>query len=1050
MKNCDRGFHWWHRHRARLGALVLSLLPCWLACAGLYVSTISPGNVPWPGGVVPYVIDPALSPAQRQTYLDGLREYELAANVHFVPRSSESQYILFKYNAAGPNAVSGNNPQSVEINLLTRSQICHEMGHSFGLLHEQTRADRNSFVNVLTANITAGNQFWFDIDPNGTAQGAYDFESVMHFSRDLFSVQPGVLDTLQARPGFERYQPRMGGLALSKGDREVMKFLYGAGPALSPVVTNTSEGGVGSLRAAIHYAIDHPGTTITFNIPTSDPGYAGGVFSIRLTGHLPALVVDGTSIDGTTQPGYAGSPLIVLDGSQILPEAGAVPGLLVYSANCTVKGLSIANFPWVGLALLLPDAHHNKVSGCRLGLDSAGVASAPNQFQGIQISGGASWNTIGGTSPTERNVIAGNAQYGIWISDANTTGNVVQGNYIGTNVSGLAAVPNAIGGLIITYGAHGNVIGGTLAGARNVISGNVNAGIWITGAGVDQNTVSGNYIGLNASGTGAVPNTFAGLYLLNGAKNNVVAGNVISGNTNEGVRIADAGTTGNVVRANYVGTTAAGNGAIGNGFGGITIYAGATGNLVGGTTAADRNVISGNGTVGLAFGDSGTADNSAYGNFIGTDATGTGSVPNGFAGVSFTTGASGNRLGDVQPGSGNLISGNGGHGVFVADAGTTGNIIRGNLIGTSATGAPALANAYSGVAIYSGAHGNVIGGAAGARNVISGNTNYGIVIAGAGSDSNLVQGNTVGLNAVGNGAVPNGWQGVAIYDSAALNQIGGVGLGESNLIAGNALDGIALFDASTRRNAFRANSIHDNGGAGIALYDGSNDAQPAPVLSSAVLGTSTAISGSLAAAASTLDRLEFFSSALADPSGFGEGSVYLGALNVTTNGAGNAPFTWNAAPTPRPGQFITATATNPAGSTSRFSQAVLVTTTDTDADGLPDSYENAHPGLNRLVNDAALDLDADGISNLGEFRAGTDPAVPASRLRLTASTTGSDIALDLATAVGVTYEIEKKADLGAGDWAVFMDNLLGDGTTIHIIDPAAPGAPRGFYRAFVK
>ena len=284
------------------------------------------------------------------------------------------------------------------------------MGHSFGLLHEHTRPDQSTYVNVLTANITSGNQHWFNVDPTGTAQGPYDFESVMHFGRDLFSTQPGVLETLQAKPGFEKFQPRMGGLALSKGDRAVMKFLYGSGPTLSSVVTNTSESGVGGLRAALDYAVDHPGTTITFNIPTSDPNYANGVFTIRLTGHLLPLVVDGTIIDGTTQPGYAGSPLIVIDGSQILPEAQAVPnsipGMFIYAANCTVKGLSVQNFPWVGLALLYSTAHNNSVRGCWFGLDhTCSAAAAPNQYQGIQISSGANLNTIGGTTAGDRNVL---------------------------------------------------------------------------------------------------------------------------------------------------------------------------------------------------------------------------------------------------------------------------------------------------------------------------------------------------------------------------------------------------------------------------------------------------------------------------------------------------------------------------------------------------------------------------------------------------------------------------------------------------------------------
>jgi hypothetical protein len=102
----------------------------------------------------------------------------------------------------------------------------------------------------------------------------------------------------------------------------------------------------------------------------------------------------------------------------------------------------------------------------------------------------------------------------------------------------------------------------------------------------------------------------------------------------------------------------------------------------------------------------------------------------------------------VQPGAGNLISGNAAYGVWLADPGTNGNLIRGNFIGTSANGAAALANAQSGIRILNGAQSNVIGGVVG-RNIISGNGNYGIVIADAGTNSNLVRGNTIGMNAAG-------------------------------------------------------------------------------------------------------------------------------------------------------------------------------------------------------------------------------------------------------------------------------------------------------------
>lgn len=1037
-------------------AIIIWFFACWPVSAGLYVNTISPGNVPWPGGTVPYVIDPALSPAQQQTYLNALREYELAANVHFIPRTSEAQYVLFKYDPTGFDSVSGSNPQVVAVSSLTRSQICHEMGHSFGLLHEHTRADQNTYVNVLSTNITAGNQHWFDIDPNGTAQGSYDFESVMHFRRDLFSVQPGVLDTLQAKLGFEKFQPRMDGLALSKGDRAVMKFLYGAGPTLSPVVTNTSESGVGGLRAAMHYAVDNPGATITFNIPTSDPNYANGVFTIRPTGHLLPFVVDGTIIDGTTQPGYAGSPLLVLDGSQILPEAelvpGSVPGMLMYAANCTVKGLSFQRFPWVGLALLLPDAHNNAVRGCWFGLNYSGTASAPNQYQGIQISSGANSNTIGGTTTADRNVLSGNAQYGIWISDANTTGNVVLGNYIGTSASGLAAVPNGSGGLIVTGSSHDNSIGGTSVGARNVISGNVDTGVWLIGAGVNQNTVRGNYIGLAATGNAAVPNTMWGVDIRNGAQNNLVADNVISGNTDEGLRIENAGTSGNMVQGNQVGTAPGGSSAIGNGFAGVTVFTGATGNIIGGTTAAQRNILSGNGTVGLVFADSGTTGNIAQGNFIGTDVSGTASVPNGFAGVYITNGAVANYLGDVQPGAGNLISGNAAYGVWLADPGTNGNFVRGNFIGISANGAAALANAYSGIRILNGAQSNVIGGAVGGRNIISGNGNYGIVIADAGTNSNLVRGNTIGMNATGGSPVPNAWQGIEFQGGAVLNQIGGSALGDSNLIAGNTLDGVILFDAATKQNKLSQNSIFSNGGKGIVLTS-ANSSQPAPTSLSGSVSTASNPNGTdVSGFAGGASTLEFFASPTGDPSGFGEGQFFIDSLSV----GGSGSFTAHLAAIVPAGYVIAATSTDGSGNTSEFSQTFTVPAySDNGNDGTPDQWMLAHfLHVDPQVGDksrATDDADGDGLTNLQEFLAGTDPRSASSALRISAvDKIGNGFRVSFASVNGKTYRLEYRDDLVTGSWGTLVDQMLGTGGTLQISDPSATGLTRRFYRIAIE
>lgn len=568
---------------------------------GFLYQGLSPTAPPWPGGIIPYVIDPALSAPRRKAYLDGIREWELAGNLHFIPRTTESQYVLFKYDPSGPNRVSGSHPQVVEVNSLTRSQICHEMGHSLGLDHEHIRPDRDTFVSVQTANISPGNAFWFDIQPAGLVNGVYDFESVMHFGRDLFSIQPGVLDTLSPKPGFERHRARMGNFALSPGDRAAIAWLYG--PAvLSPVVTTTADTGPGSLRAALYHAASHPGTTITFNIPVTDPGHFAGVFTIRPTGHLPPLVSDGTRVDGSTQPGYAGNPRIFIDGADILSESGDPPGLMIYAADCVVRGLAFTRSRWVGVAILHPDATGNQICSCWSGVAPGGSTAHGHAKQGVQISEGASDNLIG-----PDNVLSGNTEYGVWISGATTTGNTVSGSRIGTTADGSAALANGLGGVIVTGGASFSRIG-----PDNVISGNQNTGVWIAGADVVNNSVTSNLIGTDATGTAAVPNSFAGIHLLAGASDNVVTDNVVSGNGagfGYGIVLTDPGSEDNSLSGNLIGALR-GGGALGNRFAGIGVWNGAKDNVITG------NLIAHNDSIGIAMYDAATTGHTFRANSI--------------------------------------------------------------------------------------------------------------------------------------------------------------------------------------------------------------------------------------------------------------------------------------------------------------------------------------------------------------------------------------------------------------------------------------------------
>lgn len=848
------------------------------AYAGFFYPGTAPGSAPWPGGIIPYQFDPSLTAAQTNTYLDGIREWELAANVKFIPRSNQTQYVLFKYDPFGPNQFSGANPVVVEINSLSRAQISHETGHILGFNHENIRPDQTNYVLVLSNNVVPGQISWFVVDPAGVTNGAYDFESVMHLGRNFASVN-SALDTQQAKPGYERFQPRMGNYALSIGDRAAAKFLYGP-PAtpLTNIVTTTRDGGPGSLRAALYYAMDHPGTTVTFNIPTSDPGYSNGVFNLKLSGHLPPLVTDGTVIDGATQPGFAGNPLIFVDGSEMLPESqvGSVSGLLIYAANCAVKNLSFTRFNWNGVTLLYADATNNTIAGCWCGLDATGTNRAPNALQGILIANGASRNIIGGTNALARNVLSGNSQYGFFITDSNTTGNKVLGNYIGTDASGTLAVSNTISGALVGNGSRSNVIGGAVAAARNVFSGNRNAGLWLTGVGTKQNIVQGNSFGLDASGTTALPNTFIGMYVVDGASSNLISDNVFSGNGSEGLRLAATNVTGNIVQGNFCGTDVFGTNAIPNGFAGLTLFGGATANTIGGSSAATRNVLSGNGTVGLALGNS-VNQNTVSGNFIGTDASGNTDVPNGFAGVYLTDGAHHNAIGS------NVVSGNWTYGFYVANPTTSSNFIQGNFIGTRADGSNALANGFIGVIVFDGAHDNVFGLArddSGAGNRIAHHWSDGLRLGDDGTTNNTIRGN-------------------AFFSNSGL--------------------GINLAGGTEDFSGVTANDSGDPDAGGNRL-------QNYPVITNAfAYPTSTTVRGSLNSTAGRSFLIDVYRNANANASGYGEGQNYLGSTTLTTDGGGMGSFSFIASGN-FAGQFLTATATDATtGDTSEFSFAVLAT-----------------------------------------------------------------------------------------------------------------------------
>jgi VCBS repeat-containing protein len=362
-------------------------------------------------------------------------------------------------------------------------------------------------------------------------------------------------------------------------------------------VINTDDAGLGSLRQAI---VDANGTagldTIEFNIGS------GGVQTIVPITALPS-VTDPVIIDGWSQPGFAGTPIIEIDGSVATSGGVGADGLLVSAGGTTVRGLVINRFGNFSDGIQLDTVGGNIIEGNYIGTDVSGSVARPNNIgirvlstnnrigtnsdglddllernlvsgngstnisigaggniitgnfigpnaagtnrptgspgANVGISLSGNTNTIGGTAPGAGNLISGNAIRGVEISGA--TGTVVQGNWIGTTVDGLNPLGNGWG--IGLLGAHNTIVGGSAAGAHNVISGNSGFGVNI-GFGASGTQLSGNSIGLNADGTALLGNHADGVFIQGSTTiNNMVNANVIAGNDG-GVRIfAGVGNT---------------------------------------------------------------------------------------------------------------------------------------------------------------------------------------------------------------------------------------------------------------------------------------------------------------------------------------------------------------------------------------------------------------------------------------------------------------------------------------------------------------------------
>jgi titin len=585
---------------------------------------------------------------------------------------------------------------------------------------------------IVNANGSTGNTIAFDIPGSG-----------VHTITPLTPL-PALMSAGTTLNGYT--QPGASANTLAVGDNAVLLIeldgsaagtgadgldVTGGGCTVRGLVINRFTGNGIGLSAAGHDVVagnflgtDPTGTVAEGNGNTSGLNFPG--YGVYVASDSPSDVIGGTtpaarnllsgnvdggaalvSTGGALQGNYVGTDVTGLKalpnqgvGIDLLADGNTVGGATAGAGN-VISGNAAPSGGVGGYGIAVGGNPQSTatpprsfVQGNLIGLGADGATMVGNHSIGVYVTQSARNVQFGGTTAAARNVISSNG-FGLWI-DSSPTGIVVEGNYIGTDATGTVARGNGSTGAGqsgIYTASPGTVIGGTTPGAGNLISGN--SGIGVTLDHADGSTVLGNLIGLNASGTAALGNE-DGIYVSQ-TVNSVIGGttaaarNVISGNTGRGV-IIGAGS-GNHVQGNLIGTNAAGTAALGNGTDGVEVLSGATGTVIGGTTAGARNVISGNGQDGVFLSGSGTSGNTVAGNFIGLNKAGTAALHNGGNGV--TINASGNTVGGKVTGAGNLIEYNTRAGVDVA--GGTGDCILGNGI---------YGNGGGGIVLAAGANNN--------------------------------------------------------------------------------------------------------------------------------------------------------------------------------------------------------------------------------------------------------------------------------------------------------------------------------------------------------
>lgn len=670
---------------------------------------------------------------------------------------------------------------------------------------------------------------------------------------------------------------------------------------------------------------------------------------VSIAGTLAGADVDGLTLasnnnqlEGLYIYGFDGNGVVIGGDNNIIGVDGD-------GVNDAAEHNVIGGNDAVGIKLT-STANNNRIAGNWIGLMISGAVNANGA--GIQL--GGSGNRVGvlgdGVSDDlEGNVISGNVAQGIEVIANNS---VIAGNIIGANPAGTAKMANGGCGVCLTsvtgtlIGTNGDGVADALEG--NLVSGNGENGIDLSLS--DSNTISGNFIGVNKSGSAKLANTRNGIRL-DGSSDNVIGvgtttlargeaptvisskGNLISGHFQyAGINIGTGG--GNIVAGNYIGTDATGSIALGNG-NGIDIESSPS-NIIGTNgdgvdDALEGNLISGNNN-GIAVGS--CTQTVIAGNLIGVNAAGDSALGNSAVGV--IVNGTFNRIGTNGDGVSdalerNVISANDESGIMLD---THESIVAGNVIGLNAAGSASLGNGAHGIWIRS--HTNRIGSDNSdplEGNVISGNSQNGVYISTNGYN-NYIVGNWIGV----------GYQGVGVFGNVNYGvEISGV---NDNTIIYNVIaynnTGIRLAGGSVdlyHGNTFYGNSIFSSLGLGIDLGAGGvtdndeddddigpNDLQNFPTLSLAqfVDGILT-VQGALQSHASQNFMIEFYLSGVCNYM-YNDTPIYLGGMLVSTDVNGISVFSKDFTPgfiVPN-GYAVLATARNNNYSTSEFSECIAV------------------------------------------------------------------------------------------------------------------------------